>query len=454
MIKEVAPGIFLGTHTIVKMDSASSRSRSGAKEAVTTEITLKTDDQVSADKIKIAPWGEDNDEPQQILSLIGKIGVAGRGILTNISAHFGSGLTLYEEDEAGQRNKVGYRKYPKVVEFDKRNYINHVALELITDLEPLGICFLEFVLSKDFKTINRVKRQNSAFCRFEVKNKTTGRIERVALNADWVSPDHKFTKILPCFSPYDYYEDVQSYCQENKIYNFIIPFFLPKNGEIYYNKPFFHAPLKNGWADVVLSIPAVKKAMADQQTHFKFLIHVSEKYFQISNGTDENGGYVWDSFSPEEQSKKKRELVNAFDEHMSGTEAAGRSLTVPMLPGPDGKMEETVKIAAVDDKLKDGAYLPDATAANTEILFAMGVDPSIVGVGIPGGKNLSGSGSDKREAYTILCANKTADRTISLLPFYFIRDWNQWGDNLDFGFPNVNLTTLDKNPNGQEEILN
>lgn len=449
-IKEVAPGVYLGKHSIVQFAASSS----AGDVAQPTEITFESDDSVDADKIKIAPWGSDNSEPQNIFNLVGKIGVAGRAVLTNIYAHFGSGLTLFEEDEEGNRKKVGYRKYPKLLEFDKRNYLNHVALELISDLEPLNIGFVEFVLSKDFNSINRIKRQPASFCRFEVMNKITGRIERVAMNANWEEPDHKLTKVLRCFSMYDYFEDVQAFCKEKKIYNFVIPYFYPRNNEVYYNKPFWTAPLKNGWADVVLSVPAVKKAISENQIHFKYLIHVSELYFKMQNGTDENNGYLWDSFSPEEKSKKKRELIDAIDEQMTGVEAGARSLTVPMVTGPDGHPLETIKIVPIDDKLKDGAYLPDATAANTEILFALGINPSVIGVGIPGGKNLSGSGSDIREAYTVLCANKTADRTISTIPFYFIRDWNKWGDNLDFGYPNVNLTTLDKNPNGQTEILN
>jgi len=57
------------------------------------------------------------------------------------------------------------------------------------------------------------------------------------------------------------------------------------------------------------------------------------------------------------------------------------------------------KINVIDNKLKDDAYLPDSQAANSEILFAIGVDPCLVGSGIPGGSLGAGSGSDKREAF-------------------------------------------------------
>ena len=41
------------------------------------------------------------------------------------------------------------------------------------------------------------------------------------------------------------------------------------------------------------------------------------------------------------------------------------------------------KINVIDNKLKDDAYLPDSQAANSEILFAIGVDPCLVGSGFP-----------------------------------------------------------------------
>ena len=95
--------------------------------------------------------------------------------------------------------------------------------------------------------------------------------------------------------------------------------------------------------------------------------------------------------------------------------------------------------------------LPDASAGNTEILFAKGIPPAIVGVAIPGSNNGGRSGSDIREGYTVMCANMVINRTISLLPFYLIRDWNNWGDNLVGAFANTILTTLDKETSGATE---
>ena len=448
-IKEITPHIFFSEHSIIQFDTKKNR------ELPVNPIVLKNNtDTNSIKKHEIVSWGSDNDSPQRIINLIKKIGVAGKVVQVATAAHFGTGLTLYEEDESGTIQPIPYKARPAIKKFDKRNNFNLFYSEAINDLEIHDLCFTEFILSKDFNSINLIKRQQPAHCRFVVMNEKTGRIEHVALCADWNQATDDTVFIVPCFSQYDYWEDIQAVCKLKNYHKFIIAFHYVKNGEVYYNQPFWHAPLQNGWADVILSVPEVKNLISAQQLQIKYLIHISEEYFQRAYGVNENGGWNWDDFKADEQKVAKATLKKAIDDHLSGKQAAGRSMIAPMFLRPDGTFVESIKIEAIDDKLKDGAYLPDASAGNYEIAFAKGVDPAIIGAGIPGGKNQSGSGSDKREAYTILCANMVINRTISLLIFYLIRDWNKWGDDLDAGFPNVILTTLDKETSGQTKVIN
>lgn len=449
MVREIAPGIFMSEHSLAVF---STRSDGGNK----TNVVIEKEDvnTTIVEKRPIVDWGVSNNYGETTLSLIKKIGVAGKVVQVASAAHFGTGLVLYEEDDEGKKIQIPYSRRPAVRAFDKRNNFNLFYSEAINDLEIHEFVPVEFLLSADYKTVNRIKRHQPAHFRFCAMNENSGRIEHVALCGNWGNPNKKNVFFLPCFSQNDYYEDIKVYCEEQQIHNFVIVFHYAKNGEIYYNQPFWHAPLNNGWADVILSVPEVKNIIASQQVQIKYLIHISEEYFQRAYGKDANGAWEWDKFSPEKQLEKKTELQNAIDDHMSGKKATGRSMTVPMFRNADGSFVKSIEVQPIDDKLKDGAYLPDASAGNYEIAFAKGVDPAIIGAGIPGGKSQSGSGSDKREAYIILCANMVINRTVSLLPFYFIRNWNGWGDDLYAGFPNVVLTTLDKKPSGQTEIIN
>lgn len=449
-IKEISPGIFFSTHSIAMFSDSK---KSGVHKPTNLTIDKESVETEKKGKIEIVNWGSENNAPEEVLNLIKKIGVAGKVVQVATAAHFGTGLALYEEDEEGRAQKIPYKNYPIVREFDKRNNFNLFYSEAINDLEIHDMCFVEFVLSNDFKTVNLIKRQQPSHARFVVMNEKTNKIEQIALCADWENANENTVSLLPCFSQYDFYEDIQKVCAEKKYHNFVIAFHYVKNGDVYYNKPFWHAPLYNGWAEIILSVPEVKNIIASQQLQIKYLIHISEEYFKRAYGPNANGGWNWDEFSAKDQLKKKKQLQTAIDDHLKGKVASGRSMTAPMFLGPDGKFVKSIEIEAIDDKIKDGAYLPDASAGNQEIAFAKGVDPTIIGAGIPGG-NLSGSGSDKREAYTILCANMVINRTVSLLVFYLLRDWNKWGDNLDAGFPNVILTTLDKETSGQTEVKN
>ena len=189
--------------------------------------------------------------------------------------------------------------------------------------------------------------------------------------------------------------------------------------------------------------------MFENQLNLKFVIYVADDFFSHKFGRNE-----WQEMSDVQREQERQKTIKAIDEHMSGNKAAGRSFLSPFFRDGSGNLIRGIEVVPIDHKIKDGNFLPDASAGNSEILFPMGVDPCLLGAGIPGGKNLSGSGSDKREAYTILSTRMPIKRLRTLEIFERIRDWNGWDDTLYGNFPNINLTTLDKNPNGQQVIVN
>lgn len=436
MVKEIAKGIYISSHSIYNIGSSSGYD--------TTNLKIDNSNYLTEEKAVV--WGSDNNYPQKVLRDIRLTGVLGAAIQVRTTAHFGSGLTLYIENEKGQKELKSYSSVPGLKQFDKINNLNRFFIDVVHDLEIYSIAFVEYVLSRDFTKINRIKRHAVPFCRFEEMSKN-GTIQNVYLNADWSNYRKEYTHKIPAFSFWSTAEDIKTYCRQRNIHKFIIPIHYTMDNEIYYPKPYYQSVLKNGWALIAQSVPAVNKAIQENQLHFKFLISISEAYF--TSVYEE-----WDTLKPEEKKAKHEEVIDRIDNHMSGMKAGGRSFTAPMYMDDTGKPVKSIMIEPIDDKLKDGAFLPNATAANSEILFALQVDPSLIGQGIPGGKSLSGSGSDKREAYTILCASLVTNRSTSLLPFYFLRDWNDWGDDLDATFPNTALTTLDKNPSGAEIIIN
>ena len=203
--------------------------------------------------------------------------------------------------------------------------------------------------------------------------------------------------------------------------------------------------MNNGWVDVASNVPVYKKALFENQISIKYLIEIDERYFQKIYAED------WEDFSPDEKQTKRKEVIDTIEKTLASSKNAGKSIQSMKFIDENNVPQSAVTITDFTNKIKDGAYLPDATAANDEISFGLGVDPTLIGAGIPG-KNGSGGGSDKREAFTIASALCKSNRDSTLESFEFIQDYNGWDPDLIPVFENTILTTLDKNPTGSQSV--
>lgn len=400
---------------------------------------------------KVASWGVNNDFPQKIMSKIRMNSAALSGLRVSRKSHYGSGFILIEEThEKGKRvvMQKSITAYAEINEFWRRNQMPRFWKEIITDLEYFAISFPEYVLSKDYKKINRVKRQKAAQCRFEIMNEDTKHIQNVYISSKWhknADINSKDVETVRLIDSYWSAQEVKDYCKKHKIRNFIRPIFYPLIDESYYPKAEWQSVVNSGWLDIANSIPEFKKSFLENQLNIKFHIEISVEYFERKYKED------WQSFTPEKRQELRTQFLEELDEALRDTKNAGKSINSMIYKDDNGAPLPGLKITAVDNKLKDGAYLEDTSAGNQEILTAIGVDPSLIGAGIPGGKLGAGSGSDKREAWFILSALMKTNRETTLEPFEFIQEYNNWDPKLKGGFEDTILTTLDKNPTGTQK---
>jgi hypothetical protein len=421
------------------------------KTVVPPTVKVKIDPSNQDITGEVVQWGSNNLYPQDFYNKkFLKNGASVGGISILKSTHHGNGFKLYKEEANDDTGEILIKnqplsKYPEIKQFVRDNKLNKYWFEKITDQSLFQIAFTEHILSANQEQIVRVKRQKAAHCRFEKMDKD-GKIPRIFINTDWSTNNKDFTV------PIDFMDgdmtplEIKEYCKANKIWNFITATYYPLVDENYYPKADWHAVDRSGWIDVANSVPELKKALFENQMHFKYIVYISDLYFESFYKEE------WDDFDAEKRQQMREALATTIDEHMSGNKASGRSLTAPIIE-ENGKFVEGIRVEPIDNKLKDGSYLPDASAANSEILFAIGVNPAIIGAGTPGGSNLGGSGSNIREAYTVLSASLVPRRNTTLEDWELWRDYNGWDTDLEAGFPNVNLTTLDKNPTGAVAVM-
>lgn len=399
---------------------------------------------------EIASWGANNDYPQKVIKTIKLSGSGSSALRFLRKAHYGNGLVLMTNapDENGKKSPklVDIQEYPEINTFFKQSQIPRFYKEIIADLEWFSIAFPEYILSNNFQKITRVKRQKTAWCRFEIMNEESGLIENVYISEKFgkesVATDSPYISKVPLIDSYWTAEEVREYCKINKIYKFIRPVFYPLIDEAYYPEAEWHAVVNNGWIDVANSVPEYKKNIFENQVSIKYLIEVDERYFETIYSQD------WKDYTVDERIKIRQGLIDGINESLVGNKNAAKSIQSMKFVDEKGITQSALTITAIDDKLKDGSFLPEAEASNSEILFALGVDPTLIGAGIPGGKLGAGSGSDKREAFTILQALKKTDRETTLEPYEFISAYNAWSQEIQGAFENTILTTLDANPTG------
>ena len=91
-----------------------------------------------------------------------------------------------------------------------------------------------------------------------------------------------------------------------------------------------------------------------------------------------------------------------------------------------------VKITVIEDKTNLDKELITSSAADIQILIAMQAHPTLFGAGTIGTGSQRSGGSDIREAFLTYTALLNLERRVLLQPLYLVRDFNNWGNDIEF----------------------
>ena len=408
----------------------------GAKAIVTNASSVDTAKPKSSPPYDLSPslwslWGDSNQFPQEVLTDINKNSVALRALDKRKRVHFGRGIIAYRETPgaAGADPLRVPVTDPDIVEFMRINQVNLIWPDLIMGLETFANGWLEFIMNKGRDKINRVFVKDPAYCR-NSKMDPANKIPAVYYSAQWeMNPSFDNVKVvsLPMFDQDKYngtlYGDPQ----------FAMHIFYRSFNKSFYHLPLWNAVRTNKWMYIANSVPALKAGIMKNQMTIKYHITIPDDYFERE--------YPAPDYTVETRKAKRLETLNNVNSFLADVENSGKSF-ISYSRYNAIKMDFVTgwKIEVIDNKLNNTAYLPDSQAANSEILFAIGVDPCLIGAGNPGEAIGAGSGSDKREAYWMLNADMGTDRSVSLAPLYFIRDFNKWDPAIQFDYVTVDTS--------------
>ena len=217
------------------------------------------------------------------------------------------------------------------------------------------------------------------------------------------------------------------------------------NEEIY-GEPRWWPAFVAGWIEIAHLVPEFLKKAYKNQTTWKWHVQIPYSY--------------WDRKFPENEFESVEERKAAINRQMDdvernllGPENAEKPLfTNYAVNDMNGRIEEEWKIKALENKYTGNENLVTSSAANSEILFALMVNPNVMGAGMPGGAySMNQGGSNIREAFLVNIANAWNDRQNLLDPLELYIRMNGLPE-CQLRFRSTILTTLDTGA-GTKKVL-
>ncbi len=410
------------------------------KPKVTTQTEV-TDDKVTAGGVELAAWGANNDFPKTAYDTIRSVGVLNTGLKFIRNFTLGQGIfpckvTGYD-DKGNEILEV--LDDEELVRFCNGRMVRRYLEKSLRDYLKFGVGNVQLIPNEDGSKMVGINAINSMFCRYGIANK--GVIEKAVISGKWPdTPGETECEVIDVLDDYDPIADLLRRKVGNQIKSKSVLFAVRdswSNAE-YYSEPIWYSAYTAGWIDIAKNIPAfLKKAYTNQITwkwHVKIPYAFWDKKFPKENYSNDNAA----------RQTAIEAYMDALEENLCGVENADKPIFTFFEINPQsGKAEEQWVIEPIDNKYKDGDKLITSAAANSEILFALMINPNVLGAGMPGGTYAStAGGSNIREAFLVNIANAWLDRQNILDPLECYLEYNGVQD-VQLRFRSTILTTLD-----------
>ena len=396
--------------------------------------------------VEYAYWGDNNRYPEDALDIIGKTGVLSTGLNYKCRCCYGQGVLPAVVAGMGEDNKVRYEPMnnKEVLNYLRGYSFRNYHTTAFRDLIKLGNCFPVFIFDQSGEKILRVSILNARHCRLSI-DKT-----RLVLFGNFARsvPDDT-APVLPVLDESDPALHLQILKAQGKLKGNCVAF--PRIRNYFSNNDFYAMPdwdtaWRSGWIEVAHKIPTFLKKAYKNAMSLMWHIQIPDTF--------------WEAKFPKEayQSTKDREkainkYLDDFEENLTSEDNPAKSLITGFSLNENGKAEEKWVIERLENSIKAEDRLSTSAAANSEILFSLMVNPSVLGAGLPGGpySGNAGSGSDIREGLLVSLILNYIEKQQVLDPIELMFEFNGIHD-IELVYHNIILTTLDKGKSTEEKL--
>lgn len=407
---------------------------------------------------RLAPWGINNDLPQQVMAKIEKAEIVGTNANFNWKVAYGQGPKLVEVIRDPDTNQA--KAFKEVIEGEaydwyQRNNIPLLLQEMLCDLSYFGNAFPMLLPSKKEKNsgrkrIERIIHREAMFSRWGVDDKDL--INRHLFSSKWdESPTEKDVQDSYVIDEYNAVADIRRCMLAGKEERMCYPVYIPSPGRPYYSYPNWWSIFRSGWYDQLTSIPALKKAILKYNLGVKHIIYIADEYFRekeelLGVGKEDH----------EARKKLYDEVVKQISDVLAGEENAGKAIISKKILMPSGNgmtQEKLIEIETVKNDISGGEYLTDYETGANIISYAMDVHPSLIGA-TPGKNSNSLSGSNIREIYIMKQSQSKPLAYLATQWWPVVREINGWDRNLEIIMQDSLFTTLDNSKSGEIKVAN
>jgi hypothetical protein len=373
-------------------------------------------------------WGKKNCLPDDHLATIFANENKPQIISNRIALNIGKGVHAFERvyDENGKESirpadNEEIRNFLRVCNpFTLESYNDFVEQALFDD-EAFANPFCSIMLNREGTKAVSIKSLDATKCRIG-KHKDTG--ELALMQADWTQHGQEVTdadvEILPFFDPLNPTAHFEFALHLNQVIS----------GQAFYSIVPWNGT--KSWAEISQLIPKFHLAGLKNGSYIRYHVKIPVSFLN--------------KFDPEKRPEMKAKIQDDIDSFLSGADNAHKSF-YNWVEDLGGNPQEW-KIDTVAGELKDDSYLGLDDHADKKQSRGHDIHPILSNLEIAG--NLS-SGSEVMQLLNFHIAYKTQrQRERMLFPLKVIGMINGWPSSIEFGFKDVQFTTTDKNPTGQQ----
>lgn len=398
---------------------------------------------------ELIPWYlGDNNEPEYLIRLIIESPIALGLLLTKVSILHGQGLKLYQRDPLGSPRPLPIDQWPEEIrDFYHYNDLNQWAYQAFLDHEMVGNFFSQMIFSRgsdaiaEMRMVKRIKRIAPECVRaINPKKEDSDTIREYVIGNKWDRFDIKGYKKIPAYLSKNFHDagTLQFLPGESKTNSVLYHGKRDMPGFPHYAIPSWYGARKS--IELQNEIPYWHVSNIINQFGIRLTVSVSSQYFDRMRSAINPDTSTY--YTDEEIKTKLRDLLS---DYCTNPNNVGKVLLQQHEYDHQGTPLKDLIIESIQLDLKDEAYTKLSQQMNSAVTSAFGVDSALAAVITDRGMS---SGSEKTQAWNIEDAKSTYVRDLVLEPLRFIHRFNQWPENLFWGFENPSLVTKDISPSG------